>query len=104
MACAARWLVYIADMPAVHQKAKKLSDNEHNVISDKDKSLKSFDLALSYALSIGVQEDVAKALRVRQSDVSRWSRGAVRPQPRRRPALIAKLASFVSRRSRKVAR
>lgn len=63
---------------------------------------KTFELALAYALSVGRQVDVARACKVNQASISRWSakRG---PTNGRIPHYQRKLVAFIQRRSRGLA-
>ena len=65
-----------------------------------DSPQKTFKLALSYALSMARQEDIAVSLSIEQSTVSRWAQGAC-PKPGQIEARTRQLARFIERRSRK---
>ncbi len=63
--------------------------------------VKTFNLALAYALSVGRQEDVAQACKVSQGTVSRWCAGHI-PKPKNLAPTTHRLSGFINRRSRKV--
>lgn len=82
---------------------EKTADNVYCVISTGSRVTleKNFRLVLAYALSLGRQQDVARAVSKSQGQVSRWSSGAKVPRSCNLPGIIRRLSAFVDRRSRK---
>lgn len=79
----------------------KLSDNGFNVTKQIYNPLGQFKLALVYALALGVQADVAKAINRNQTQVSRWANNQTSPLRRDLPRLTRSLRAFINRRSKK---
>lgn len=81
---------------------RKSADNGNCVRLDIHNPLQGFKLALAYALSLGVQADVALLLGINQAQVSRWARGVRSPMRKDIPRYTRRLAGFIQRRSRKI--
>lgn len=108
------YALHMRNMPTVQDAGRKLRTKSGNAESDlrpimysvsglpdtANSPQKTFKLALSYALSMARQEDIAVSLSIEQSTVSRWAQGAC-PKPGQIEARTRQLARFIERRSRK---
>ena len=81
----------------------QMTDNGFNVTKEIYNPLEQFKLALVYALALGVQADVAKAINRNQTQVSRWANNQTSPLRRDLPRLTRSLRAFINRRSKKTA-